>query len=138
MADPLAQHSGRHRTLVRRPLFLLGIGVFAGLVLGYALGADAEPPAPLMAPPALPAVTQPTATTIPGDGAYWVGPDVHPGVYRATSNTTPCSWKRARDPSGEHHEVIADETTTGTSYVQLEKGEFFVTDSCTTWRRVRR
>lgn len=138
LADHGDTSTVRQRTLARRPLLLLAIGVFAGVVLGYALGADREAPAPLMQPPSAgSSLRTPTATTIPGEGAYWVGPDVQPGLYRAVGNRDACYWKRAKDASGENRKVIADERTTGASYVQLRPGEFFVTDNCTTWHRVK-
>ncbi|MFI0966984.1 hypothetical protein ACH4S8_37220 [Streptomyces sp. NPDC021080] len=109
--------------------------LFVGIFGGWSMGADSIPPA--SAPGALTAAQHPTRLTVPGDGTYWVGADVRPGLYRSLPNSDRCSWTRAKDATGERTSVRAHKASTGTLYVYLSRGDFFDTRDCHTWRRVK-
>jgi hypothetical protein len=113
-----------------------------GLFAGFSIASESVPPAPLpnqgagSPSPDLGELDRPTSKAIPGNGTYRVGADVRPGLYHSYRNHLNCAWTRARDASGETRSVIARDVAKGDAYVDLEKGEFFNTDQCTTWRRV--
>lgn len=109
----------------------LVVGVFAG----FSIGAKSIPP-PSASPSAV-IPEKPTVLTIPGDGIFWVGTDVAPGLYRSSSNVDRCSWTRAKDATGERKSVRAHDTSIGSTYVYLVKGDFFDTEGCNTWRRAK-
>lgn len=110
----------------------LVVGVFAG----FSIGAKSIPPSPAPGPIAIPP-QNPTALTIPGDGTFWVGTDVAPGLYRSSSNADRCSWTREKDATGELKSVRAHDTSIGSAYVYLVEGDFFDTEGCNTWRRAK-
>lgn len=116
-------------------------GLVLGLFAGYSIGADSIPPAALPIGGSARTLQQPTKDLIPGDGTFLVGTkkkpgDVQPGLYRSSGNVTPCTWRRAKDASGERDSTIASDTSLGDAYVQLRGGEFFDSTDCTTWHRV--
>lgn len=126
----------RHRSFIRHPLLALVAGLALGIYLGYALASPSVPPAPEIRPSPS-GLRSPTETTIPGEGMYWVGTDVRPGLYRSVGNDeSACTWRREEDPSGGQGEVLADGTTSGWAYVRLSAGEFFVTQDCSQWKRI--
>ncbi|MGW1436766.1 hypothetical protein ACWD7M_16145 [Streptomyces griseus] len=121
--------------------WLLAVGALvAGLFAGFSLASESVPPAPLPDNTAGQAKgsepEQPTDTTIPGQGTFWVGADVESGLYHSAKNSTACSWRRLKDASGEPESVLADEKSAGDAYVHIEDGEFFASTQCNTWKRV--
>ncbi|MEU6362196.1 hypothetical protein [Streptomyces albidoflavus] len=123
------------RLLAPRPLSLAVASLVVGLFAGFSIASEAIPPAPM--PGASPQqIPQPTKSTIPGSGTYWVGSDVEAGLYRSHQLTGGCSWTRSADASGEADSVIAEHAPMGSTYVELREDEFFDTAGCATWRRV--
>lgn len=73
-----------------------------------------------------------------GDGQWLVGRDVKPGTYRTTGPADDgigtCYWAREKDASGEFDAIIANGDPTGPANVTVNKGEYFETNGCQTWR----
>lgn len=107
----------------------LVVGIFAG----FSIASDSIPSASV---PGAAGSQEPTDQTVPGDGTFWVGLDVQPGLYRSLSNSDLCSWTRSENASGEADSVIARDSSLGSTYVHLVYGDFFDTDDCSTWRLV--
>jgi hypothetical protein len=105
-----------------------------GLFAGFSIASDSVPPAPL--PGDIRATDKPTGTTVPGNGTFWVGTDVTPGLYHSYQNTN-CQWSRSKDATGEARAVLAEDTSHGDTYVLLQVGDFFDTAGCTTWTKVK-
>jgi len=130
-----------YRKTPKRAFLMGACGLVLGLFAGYSIGAESIPPAALPIPGSARTLQQPTEDLIPGDGTFLVGTeeepaDVQPGLYRSSGNVTPCTWRRAKDATGESDSIIARDTSLGDAYVQLQGGEFFDSTDCTTWRRV--
>ncbi|MFD8656512.1 hypothetical protein [Streptomyces mirabilis] len=123
----------RARIPLRGYLLAVAVGV-ACFFAGFSTGSKSIPPTSVPVPSE--SQEQPTALTIPGDGTFWVGTDVTPGLYRSSSNADRCSWTREKDATGERKAVRAHDTSIGSTYVYLVAGEFFDTENCNTWRRV--
>ena len=63
-----------------------------------------------------------TASSI-GDGVYLVGTDIPAGLYKGTTlSVNGGLWQISRDADGSG--IIADITTTGQFYVQVQKGQY--------------
>jgi hypothetical protein len=113
-----------------------------GLFAGFSMASESVAPAPMPQPNEPDPSTdpgeleKPTSTAIPGNGTFWVGTDVRPGLYHSYRNRVNCAWTRAKDASGETGSIIARDVAKGDAYVDLERGEFFNTSQCTVWRRV--
>jgi hypothetical protein len=121
----------------KRAYLIIGIVGVVCIFAGFSIGAESIPPAQLPTQ----ALQKPTDTSIPGDGTFLVGSrrttsDVRPGLYHSSRNSSRCVWRRSRDASFEKRSVIAEDTSRGESYVQLQSGEFFDTADCVTWHRV--
>jgi hypothetical protein len=72
---------------------------------------------------------------IPGDGMFVVGKDVRPGLYHQTK--AGCYWERAKDASGDVDAIIANDYTSGASYVRIQQTDkVFITGGCSTFTRV--
>ncbi|MFI8827627.1 hypothetical protein [Streptomyces sp. NPDC053431] len=77
--------------------------------------------------------------TIGGDGDFEVGKDVKPGLYRSVGNGADagCYWERAKDSSGETDSILANDTVSGTSYVQVAATDkIFKSSDCEKWEAV--
>ncbi|MFB7246155.1 hypothetical protein ACFCYX_27265 [Streptomyces populi] len=72
-----------------------------------------------------------------GTGDFRVGPDVEPGTYRTTGNTTgSCHWERSKDPGRGPASLIAEGDVTGTAVVTISREDtYFRTSGCGTWKR---
>jgi len=88
-------------------------------------------------PPAGVRQAAPTTTTPPvglDDGVHVVGIDLEPGLYVATGNL--CSWQRLRRPEGTGVDVLAADTTSGQSLVEvLATDGAFSSAGCGRWTR---
>lgn len=111
------------------------------LFAGFSIASESIPPAQPPTTDASPLPMKgPTAWTIPGDGVYIVGfpggkgGDVQPGLYHAEGNQG-CAWRTSKDATFEQGSIIASDHATGDAYVELQAGEFFDTNGCTTWHR---
>lgn len=114
--------------------YVMAVGMLvSGIFGGFSLGAESIPPA--SAPGSPGSQERPTTLTVPGDGTFWVGSDVKPGLYRSLANGDRCTWTRARDATGEPGSVLGHKSSTGNAYVYLVRGDFFDTRGCRTWRR---
>jgi hypothetical protein len=78
------------------------------------------------------------ATTIPGDGQYLVGEDIKAGTYKTAgpADGESCYWARLKNASGEFTAIIANDNIRGLARVTVQKGEYFETSRCQSWKRV--
>lgn len=118
----------------KRAWMMAAATFIVGLFSGFAIASDPVPPAPLTDGEQ---TVTPAEGIVPGDGTYLVGVDIKPGLYHSYRNASNCSWSRTKDASGEKRSVIAEDESGGDSYVHLNKGEFFDTTHCRTWKRVQ-
>jgi hypothetical protein len=93
-----------------------------------------EADGPTAAAPAPPT----TATTAPppgfGDGVHLVGDEVVPGRYAATGEL--CSWERLRRPEPGPGDVVAADTSSGQTLVEiLATDGAFSSSGCGRWTR---
>jgi hypothetical protein len=76
-----------------------------------------------------------------GDGTYKVGRDIAPGTYRTEGPTSEsigyCYWARLADASGKLSAIIANGNAAGPAYVTLKRGEYFETNACHTWTKIK-
>ncbi len=81
--------------------------------------------------------TKSRKTTIPGNGAYLVGSDFRPGMYRSSGNTKSCYWERARSADGSPGSIIANDISTGQLLVNVSANDsVFASSRCATWTRI--
>lgn len=138
--DPDSRHGPirhKHRRTPKRAYLMGASGLVLGIFLGFPLGSESIPPAPLPSQGGSGELETPTETTIPGDGTFLVGygdeADVRPGLYHSSGNATPCEWRRAKDATFEDRALLAHDTSLGDAYVQLKEGDVFDSTDCTTW-----
>jgi hypothetical protein len=80
-------------------------------------------------------------SSFPGEGQYLVGEDIKPGTYRTAgpeedSIIPNCYWARLKNASGEFDAIIANDNIQGQGRVTVNKGEYFKTTGCQTWKKV--
>ncbi|MFF7198266.1 hypothetical protein ACFZAM_31725 [Streptomyces sp. NPDC008079] len=124
----------------RRPVFLrrwfiAAVTLALGLVLGFAVSSHKAPPAPSAAHNRPPSSRTAATVVVQGDGEYWVGQDIPPGIYLSQDNsrTRGCRWSRSVDASGQDSSILSSAAPAGSSYVELEPGNFFRTSRCRPW-----
>lgn len=94
-----------------------------------------------MTPTGAPNPTAPTAT-IPGDGVFIVGIDIHPGMYKSAGPTrgTYCWWYRHGTIGTQGLsavDLIQDGSSAGPQYVVIAPSDAtFETEQCSPWVRV--
>ncbi|WP_405962844.1 hypothetical protein OG713_08460 [Streptomyces sp. NBC_00723] len=79
------------------------------------------------------------ATAFSGEGEYLVGEDIKAGTYKTAGpeDEFGCYWERAKDASGEFGSIIANNNLEGPGRVTLNQGEYFKTNRCQEWKRVK-
>lgn len=134
--EELPDEDGAPRPRIPLRGYLMAVAALAvGVFVGFSAGSKSIPPSSMPVPAT--SMLEPTDLTIPGDGIFWVGTDVTPGLYRSPANADSCSWARKKDATGEPKAVRAHDTSLGSTYVYLAAGDFFDTEGCNTWRRVK-
>jgi hypothetical protein len=80
----------------------------------------------------------PSATTIPGDGVFFVGEQVQPGRYRADSGADEhCFWSRLKGFSGAYEDVIDTGMSKGQAIVDIRPTDAgFQTSFCGEWTKI--
>lgn len=82
--------------------------------------------------------SRPHAASAPiGDGAYLVGIDIYPGIYRAPGGS-PCYWERLSGLGGELEALIASDASLNTHQIVeiKETDKAFKTSGCGEWELV--
>ena len=69
------------------------------------------------------------------DGTHLIGKDIQPGLYHTRS--LGCYWERLSGLSGSLDDILANENTSGPSYVEISPTDYaFKSVSCGTWELV--
>lgn len=82
----------------------------------------------------------PTSTPDPNfikQGAYLVGIDIQPGIYRGEVGTDfmdSCYWNRLKDLSGSLDAIIANDNSIGQFYVQISESDYAFETACDMYR----
>ena len=111
-----------------KPILLL---VMAIAIAGCAsISNDTSPPVTITS-------DQPDANVTVGDGAYLVGIDIEPGIYRAPGGSR-CYWERLSGLGGEFDDLIAMDVSIDTHQIVevKETDKAFKTRGCGEWQLV--
>jgi hypothetical protein len=78
------------------------------------------------------------STTTPfGPGAYLVGTEIEPGLWRSTDSSRTCYWARLSGWSGEPRHTIADGRSQDIQTVAVRPDDIgFTSDQCGSWIRI--